>query len=39
MEKVKKLRQVFKRELIDGYIIPKNDEFFGENIQLIIMTD
>ena len=33
MEKVKKLRQVFKRELIDGYLIPKNDEFFGENIE------
>ena len=30
MEKIKKLRQTFRREKIDGYIIPKNDEFFGE---------
>ena len=31
MEKIKKLKQIFKTEKIDGYIIPKNDEFFGEN--------
>ena len=30
MEKIKKLRQLFKKKNIDGYIIPKNDEFFGE---------
>ena len=30
MEKIKKLKKVFKKERIDGYIIPKNDEFFGE---------
>ncbi len=30
MEKIKKLKKIFKREKIDGYIIPKNDEFFGE---------
>jgi Xaa-Pro aminopeptidase len=30
MEKIKKLRKIFDREKIDGYIIPKNDEFFGE---------
>jgi Xaa-Pro aminopeptidase len=30
MEKIKKLRKIFSREKIDGYIIPKNDEFFGE---------
>ena len=30
MEKIKKLRQTFRREKIDGYIIPKNDEFYGE---------
>jgi len=30
MEKINKLKKVFKREKIDGYIIPKNDEFFGE---------
>ena len=32
MEKIKKLQKYFKREKIDGYIIPKNDEFFGEYI-------
>ncbi len=32
MEKIKKLRKAFIREKIDGYIIPKNDEFFGEYI-------
>ena len=32
MEKIKKLRKIFIRENIDGYIIPKNDEFFGEYI-------
>ena len=32
MEKINKLKKIFKREKIDGYIIPKNDEFFGEYI-------
>ncbi len=32
MEKIKKLKELFIREKIDGYIIPKNDEFFGEYI-------
>ena len=32
MEKIEKLIKIFKREKIDGYIIPKNDEFFGEYI-------
>ena len=32
MEKIKKLKKFFKEENIDGYIIPKNDEFFGEYI-------
>lgn len=32
MEKIKKLKKIFKREKIDGYIIPKNDEFFGEYV-------
>ena len=32
MEKIKKLRKFFKKEKIDGYIIPKNDEFFGEYV-------
>ncbi len=30
MEKIKKLKQVLKKEKLDGYIIPKNDEFFSE---------
>jgi len=32
MEKIEKLKKIFKRERIDGYIIPKNDEFFVEYI-------
>ena len=32
MEKIKRIRQIFYREQIDGYIIPKNDEFFGEYV-------
>ena len=32
MEKINKLKNIFKSEKIDGYIIPKNDEFFGEYI-------
>ena len=32
MEKVEKLKKILKKEKIDGYIIPKNDEFFGEYI-------
>ena len=30
MEKINKLKKFFKSEKIDGYIIPKNNEFFGE---------
>jgi Xaa-Pro aminopeptidase len=32
MEKVKKLKEFFKSEKIDGYIISKNDEFFCEYV-------
>ena len=32
MEKIKRLKKLFLKERIDGYIIPKNDEFFGEYI-------
>ncbi len=32
MEKIEKLKKIFKREGIDGYIVPKNDEFFGEYV-------
>ena len=29
-KKIDKLRKNFKQYKIDGYIIPKNDEFFSE---------
>jgi Xaa-Pro aminopeptidase len=32
MEKINKIKKIFKKIRIDGYIIPKNDEFFGEYI-------
>ena len=32
MEKIKKLKKIFKREKINGYIVPKNDEFFCEYV-------
>ncbi len=32
MEKIKRLKNLFKREKIDGYIVPKNDDFFGEYV-------
>jgi Xaa-Pro aminopeptidase len=30
MEKIKKLKKIFHDYKIDGYLIPKNDEFFSE---------
>ena len=32
MEKIRKLKKLFHKEQIDGYLIPKNDEFFGEYV-------
>ena len=32
MNKLKKLKKLFKLYKIDGYLVPKNDEFFGEYI-------
>ena len=32
MEKVDKLKKIFSKEKIDGYIVPKNDQFFSEYI-------
>ncbi len=32
MEKIKKIRKLIKKNNLDGYLIPKNDEFFGEYI-------
>ena len=34
MEKIRKLKQIIKQENLDGYLIPKNDEFFGENVAI-----
>ena len=33
MEKIDKLKKNFKENNIEGYIVPKNDEFFGEYIS------
>ena len=32
MEKIKKLRKLLKNLNLDGYIVPKNDEFFCEYV-------
>ena len=32
MEKIKELKKIFKKNGVDGYIIPKNDEYFNEYI-------
>ena len=34
MEKIKKLKNLIIKNGLDGYIIPKNDEYFGENVQI-----
>ena len=33
MEKIIKLKKIFLKEGIDGYIVPKNNEFFNEYIE------
>ena len=33
MEKINKLKKIFEKNKIDGYLIPKNDEFFGEYVH------
>ena len=33
MNKIKKLRKFLKIYKLDGYAIPKNDEFFGEYVN------
>ena len=33
MNKLKKIRKIFKIYNLDGYIVPKNDEFFGEYVD------
>ena len=32
MEKIKKLKKIFDKNKIDGYLVPKNDEYFSEYI-------
>ena len=32
MEKINKLKSQFKEYNLDGYLVPKNDEFFGEYV-------
>ena len=33
MNRLKKLRNLFKAYKLNGYIVPKNDEFFGEYVD------
>ena len=33
MEKIKQIRKFFLKLNLDGYIIPKNDEYFNEYIN------
>ena len=33
MKKIKQLRKFFKSFMIDGYLVPKNDEYFNEYIS------
>ena len=32
MDKVKKIRKFFKSFIVDGYLVPKNDEYFNEYV-------
>ena len=34
MEKIKQLRKLLTLNDLEGYIVPKNDEFFNENVQI-----
>ena len=34
MEKIKRLRKLLNLNHIEGYLVPKNDEFFNENVQV-----
>ncbi len=33
MEKIKRLKKILKQNNLDGYIVPKNDEFFSEYVS------
>ena len=32
MEKIRRLRKLFEKENVDGYLVSKNDEFFSEYV-------
>ena len=32
-KKIRKLKKLFKDDNLDGYLVPKNDEFFGEYLD------
>ena len=34
-QNIKKIRELFEEELIDAYIIPHEDEFLTEYVQII----
>ena len=34
MEKIEKLKKLLTLNNLDGYLIPKNDEFLNENVQI-----
>ena len=33
MNKIRKLRKFFRSFMIDGYLVPKNDEYFNEYVK------
>ena len=33
MNDIKKLRKFFRSFMIDGYLVPKNDEYFNEHVS------
>ena len=33
MEKIRRIKYLLKKNGLDGYLIPKNDEFFGEYVS------
>ena len=33
MNKIKKIRNFFRSFMIDGYLVPKNDEYFNEYVS------
>ena len=35
MEKINRLKDIFIKHNLDGYLIPKNDEFFNEYVPPI----